>query len=207
MIPMLIGTAERPLFAVYSAASGKRQRRAAVLCAAFGEEYGRTHRTARLLAQRLASSGAEVLRFDYYGTGDSGGRDEEFAMHGAVDDAVVAVAEARELGGVRRVTLIGLREGAAAALRAAAVAPGVDRLVLWDPVLDDIEPDALPADTLLVVSRDSPEHQALLGRLRARSVRVAFEEIAGALPWEPVGEDGIGVAPLEMLGRIESWSP
>ncbi len=207
MIPMLIGTGERQLFAVYSAASGKRQRRAVVLCAPFGEEYDRTHRTARLLAQRLAATGAEVLRFDYYGTGDSGGGDEEFAMSGAVDDTVTAVAEAREIGGVRRVTLIGLREGAAAALVAATVAPGVDRLVLWDPVLDGVTPDALPEDTLLVVSQDSPGHRALHERLRNISPRVTFAEVPGALPWEPVGEDGIGIAPLEMLGRIEAWTP
>lgn len=207
MIPMLIGTAERQLFAVYSASSGKRQRRAVVLCAPFGDEYGHTHRTGRLLAQRLSALGAEVLRFDYYGTGDSGGQDEEFGISGAVADTIAAVAEARQIGGVRHVTLIGLRGGAAPALLAAAVAPGVDRLVLWDPVLDGIDPAALPEDTLLVVSRDSPGHQALRERLRALSPRVAFAEVPGALPWEPVGDDGIGIAPLDMLGRIESWAP
>lgn len=207
MIPMMIGTAERPLFAVYSASSGRRQRRAVVLCAPFGDEYGHTHRTGRLLAQRLAALGAEVLRFDYYGTGDSGGQDDEFGIDGAVDDTIAAVAEARQIGGVRRVTLIGLREGAAAALLAAAIAPGVDRLVLWDPVLDGVAAAALPGDTLLVVSGDSPRYQALREQLRAVSPRVEFAEVPGALPWEPVGEDGIGIAPLEMLGRIESWSP
>lgn len=207
MIPMLIGTAERQLFAVYCASAGKRQRRAVVLCAPFGDEYGHTHRTGRLLAQRLSALGAEVLRFDYYGTGDSGGQDEEFGMSGAVDDTIAAVAEARQIGGVRRVTLIGLREGAAPALLAAALAPGVDRLVLWDPVLHDLEPVTLPDDTLLIVSEDSPAHRALRERLRTLSPRLAFAEVPGALPWEPVGDDGIGIAPLDLLARIESWAP
>jgi alpha-beta hydrolase superfamily lysophospholipase len=204
---MLIGTSERPLYAIFSAASGTRQRRAVVLCAPFGDEYARAHRTGRLLAQRLAAAGAAALRFDYYGTGDSGGDDDEFSPDGAVRDTLAAVAEAQEVGGVRHVTLIGLREGAAAAVRATPLARGVDRLVLWDPVLDAGDVTALPTDTLMLVSEDSPTHQRVLQRLRVLSPRVTFGVLPGALPWVPVGEDGIGAVPVEMLARIEGWTP
>lgn len=207
MIPMLIGTSERPLYAILSAASGTRQRRAVVLCAPFGDEYPRAHRTGRLLAQRLAAAGAAALRFDYFGTGDSGGDDDEFSLDGAVRDTVAAVAEAQEVGGVRQVTLIGLREGAAAAARASALAPGVDRLVLWDPVLEPAGVDTLPKDTLMLVSEDAPAHQRVLQRLRALSPRVTFGVLPGALPWVPVGEDGVGIVPVEMLAQIEGWTP
>lgn len=207
MIPMLIGSIERPLYAILSAASGPRKRRAAVLCAPFGDEYARAHRTGRLLAQRLAAAGASALRFDYYGTGDSGGDDDEFSVDGAVRDTVAAVAEAQEVGGVRQVTLIGLREGAAAAVRASTLARGVDRLVLWDPVIDPAGIDGLPTDTLMLVSEDSPTHQRVLDRLRALSPRVTFGVLPGALPWVPVGEDGVGIVPVEMLAQIEGWAP
>lgn len=207
MIPMLIGSSARPLFAVFSVASGVRQRRAVVLCAPFGDEYPRAHRTGRLLAQRFASAGAATLRFDYFGTGDSGGEDDEFSRDGAVRDTVAAVAEAQEVGGVRQVTLIGLREGAAAAARASTLARGVDRLVLWDPVLDAADVEALPTDTLMLVSEDSPEHQRVLQRLRTLSSCVTFGVLPGALPWVPVGEDGVGIVPVEMLARIEGWKP
>lgn len=205
---MLIGNADRPLHAVFTAASGKRRRRAVVFCPAFGAEFTRTHRASRLLAQRLAANGFDTLRFDYYGTGDSAGEDHEFTADGAVDDALAAIAEAQDLSGARRVMLVGMRDGAAIALRAAAHARGVDRLVLWDPVIDEFPDDAAPpADTLIVVSGDSDGHRALLGRLVSGTARVTLEEHRSPAPWVPVGEDGVGAAPVAALNRIAGWEP
>jgi pimeloyl-ACP methyl ester carboxylesterase len=208
MIPMLIGSASRPLHAVFTAASGKRRRRAVVFCPPFGQEFTRTHRAGRLLAQRLAANGFDMLRFDYYGTGDSAGEDHEFDPGGAVDDAVAAIGEAQDLGNTRRVTLVGMRDGAAVALRAAAQARGVDRLVLWEPIVDELADEPVPpADTLIVVSADSEEHRHLRDRLAAGGARVTLEEHRSPAPWVPVGDDGVGAAPVAALNRIAGWDP
>lgn len=209
MIAMLIGDAERPLHAVFTAASGKRGRRAAVFCPAFGSEFERTHRAGRLLAQRLSANGYDTLRFDYYGTGDSAGEDHEFNAEGAVDDALTAIDEARDLSGARRVTLIGMRAGAAVALRAAARARSVDRLVLWDPVVADSHENAPSIDTLIVVCENAQGHEQLRGRLvrGGDAARVRLEEHRSPAPWVPVGEDGIGAAPVAAITRIAGWEP
>lgn len=207
MIPMLIGDSARPLHAVLTAASGRRQRRAAVFCAPFGAEYVRSHRTARMLAQRLAAAGVDTLRFDYYGTGDSSGEDHEFSADGAVEDALVAIDEARDLGKARHVTLVGLRQGAQVALRAAAHVRAVDRLVLWDPLIEDAPEGAdepLHADALILVREADAAHERLRERLAPRA---ALEAHRGPAPWVPAGEDGVGIAPVAALDRIVSWEP
>jgi pimeloyl-ACP methyl ester carboxylesterase len=100
------------------------------------QEYVRSHRSCRLLGERLAHNGFDVLRFDYFGAGDSTGESIEASIAGAVEDTLVAIEELLDIARVRKVTLIGLRLGAAVAARAAAQSRNVDRLVLWDPVVD-----------------------------------------------------------------------
>ena len=48
-----------------------------VLCAPFGCEWLWAHRMYRRLASALEAQGFAVLRFDYEGTGDSRGSDED----------------------------------------------------------------------------------------------------------------------------------
>jgi pimeloyl-ACP methyl ester carboxylesterase len=130
-----MGSGARRLFALYTPAGSPRLRQAVVLCPSFGQEYIRAHRTVVLLARHLARAGCDVLRFDYFGTGDSAGAGEDLSLHGAVDDAVTAVAEIRDVAPVRDVILVGLRIGAVVAARAARRG-GRQTLVLWDPVVD-----------------------------------------------------------------------
>lgn len=207
MIPMLIGNADRALHAVFSPSASKRRRRAVVFCPPFGAEYAHTHRAARLLAQRLAAVGYDVLRFDYYGTGDSSGDDHEFTPEGAVEDALAAVDEAKDLSGARRVMLVGMRHGAAVALRVAARVGGVDRLVLWEPVVDPaaIAAESPTADTLILVSANSEEHHRLRDQLAQVGPRVILEEHPGPPPWIAHGEEGVGVAPVAAIDRIVGW--
>ena len=107
-----------------------------MICPPLGQEYIRSHRTCRILASRLAEKGQDVLRFDYYGTGDSGGDAEELSVSGAIEDTLAGIEEIKDVAQVRRVTLVGLRAGALIAAHAARASPAVDRLVLWDPVTD-----------------------------------------------------------------------
>ena len=107
---------------------------AVVICQPMGHEYISYHRACRDLAQNLAERGFAVLRFDYYGTGDSAGASDEGDVERWVADVGAAVAETRRRSGCDKVSAIGLRLGGSLATLAAG-GGGYDRLVLWDPIV------------------------------------------------------------------------
>ena len=104
----------------------------------WGQEAIRVHRLFRVLAQRLAQRGVDCLRFDFFGTGDSGGEDEDGELNGWVQDLRAADAELRQRSNAASITWIGARLGAALAVLAAESATETfpRRLVLWDPTFD-----------------------------------------------------------------------
>jgi exosortase A-associated hydrolase 1 len=74
-----------------------------------------SHRQFVLLARALADGGFAVLRFDVRGMGDSGGEPRSFDTAG--DDVAAAIdALQRRVPGVKRIVLLGLCDGASAAL-------------------------------------------------------------------------------------------
>ncbi len=137
MIALHFGDSQRPLFGVYHPAQRPSSApRAVVVCNAFGAEYMVSHHALRRVAIALAESGYDVLRFDYFGSGDSAGEPEEVSLARWSADVAVATDEMLGLCGAERVSLLGVRLGAALALRAAAREPQrVERIVAWDPVL------------------------------------------------------------------------
>lgn len=137
MNPYFFGTSERPLYGVHHPPRAREgMPRGVVLCYPFGQEYMRAHRAFRQLANLLSRQGCHVLRFDYSGTGDSGGMGAEARVGEWVEDVGQAVEELKEATGLRRVSLVGLRLGAALAAAAAAGRADIEHLVLWDPVLE-----------------------------------------------------------------------
>lgn len=134
---MQFGDSRRALYGVYHAPQSRQARpRAVVLCNPFGEEAVRAFRIYRLLAERLAEAGAHVLRFDYYGTGDSAGDCAEADLGGFADSILEAQTELLDISGARDCAFVGLRLGAAAAVLAAArAATRPALLVLWDPIV------------------------------------------------------------------------
>lgn len=132
------GPPERRLFGVYHPATPALIAQPGVLlCNPFGQEAVRAHRMLRVLAERLARAGHAVLRFDYHGTGDSMGEDLDGDLAGWADDVLVADQALRSRSSVSQTAWMGMRLGAAVALRAAQRAPqGLVRLVLWDAVID-----------------------------------------------------------------------
>lgn len=131
------GSADRQLFGAYHASqTSVPERGAAVLCPPWGPEYIASHRVLRRLATMLSERGYHVLRFDYFGTGDSGGSREDGDMDTWYADAAAAVDELRDMSGIATVTVFGIRLGAAIAWRLAVGRGDVDAVVMWDPVLD-----------------------------------------------------------------------
>lgn len=138
MTPFFFGPPARRLFGLFHPpASGRSTGAAVLLCCPFGQESIRVHRFYRLMAERLSRQGVAVLRFDYYGTGDAPGDDEDGDLKGWAGDILEAHRELLRTSGAMRVTWFGVRLGASLALAAAPQAvPAVHRLVLWDPIFD-----------------------------------------------------------------------
>ncbi|MGB0129739.1 MAG: alpha/beta fold hydrolase [Rhodocyclaceae bacterium] len=141
MNPFFFGDGQRRLFGLFTpgrgAAPGKR---AIVLCHPWGAEYLYAHRALRQLASMLAAAGFHVLRFDYFGTGDSAGDMEQADLAGWEGDIEMAIEELKDTAEATWVGLIGLRLGGTLAARVAARARSrVNALVLWDPVVSGAE--------------------------------------------------------------------
>ena len=100
-----------------------------------GQEYIRSHKTFRQLAVRLANAGFPVLRFDFYGCGDSGGDCEQGEIHQWLADISTAIGEIRRRCGAVKVCLAGLCFGGTLAAMVGAEQGDIDSLVLWQPVV------------------------------------------------------------------------
>jgi pimeloyl-ACP methyl ester carboxylesterase len=136
-IPFYFGSRERRLYGFYHGPAGRAAATAAVLvCSPLGKEHIDSHRCLQYLADRLAGQRFGVMRFDYYGTGDSDGVGEDVTLGGMQSDVVTAVTELCRRAGTRDVMLVGLRAGATATmlLSADAVRLSLRRVVLWDPI-------------------------------------------------------------------------
>jgi uncharacterized protein len=149
-IPLIFGRGPRRLFGVYDpaisrAGTGSRTSRAIVFCPPWGPEYYVTHGALRRLATNLSLAGHHVLRFDYFGVGDSAGESEDGDVDGWYSDIEMAVEELISMTRASRVCLLGMRLGATLAAKFAKNRKEVDSLVLWDPVfagreyLDELE--------------------------------------------------------------------
>lgn len=109
--------------------------RGVVICGPLSDEALNSNRALLFLGEQLARAGLPTLRLNYYGTGDSAGQDEEPDRYQQWLDSIGAAARwLCEKCGVRQVTLIGHRVGAALAARAACDLACVDSLVLLNPI-------------------------------------------------------------------------
>lgn len=107
-----------------------------ILCDPFGSEQNSIYRCYRQLAERLSSEGLWVMRFDYYGTGNSAGGDQEPGLVRAWLDSIHAAIETlTKTSGVEEIVLFGTRLGATLEVAAAAERSGrnIRGVALWSP--------------------------------------------------------------------------
>ncbi len=136
------GPADKPLFGTYHEPSlGREKQSGVVLCYPFGQEYVRSHRSYQKLATQLSQSGFHVLRFDYYGSGDSSGDSDAGTMRQWEGDIMAAILELQDSADIEQVSLVGLRLGATLAARLGARETGnrIKNVVLWEPVISGSE--------------------------------------------------------------------
>lgn len=131
-----MGDASKGLFGCYHAPrTGPVHDLGIVFCHPLGIEYIRSHRTYHHMAVQLSQLGYPVLRFDFYGCGDSAGEFEEGGVNLWLDDLSVAIAEIRRRTNISRIALVGLRFGGTLAMLAGIEKEPIDVMVLWNPVV------------------------------------------------------------------------
>lgn len=183
-----LGGAGHDIFAIHDPAFASLRARAVVICNPGGPEQVFAHRSLRHLALRLARLGIHAVRFDYFGTGDSGGY-EEGSAESMQKDVVTTIDAAMDVSGASRVTLIGLRLGAHIAAQVACRHPDlIESVVLWDPL--DLLPIEVPA--------------------QVRALQLLTDEVAAvdAMAAPRCWEEAIttsGALPVAVFQRIEAW--
>ena len=136
MYPLFFGPADDALYGVcHEPAPDRARPLGVVLCQPILHESSDARRAMRALGDQLASAGVAVLRFDYFGTGDSAGGSDAGTVERWARDIEAAMDELKASRGLSAVGLVGLRLGASLAARVAAQRDDVPFLVLWEPVV------------------------------------------------------------------------
>jgi alpha-beta hydrolase superfamily lysophospholipase len=188
--PIYFGAEGRPLFGFYHPPrEGPWRGVGVVLCPPIGTDRTRSDRAYRHLAERLAEAGFACLRFDLFGTGDSGGDESAPGLlQSWLDDVGLAIQELRARSGAQKVSLVGLRLGATLAMLYAAERGPVDSLVLWSPYVSGSG----------FVSEATKLHKLYL-RIEP--------SLAGATPTQLDGEEALGMllprALVDDLSKID----
>lgn len=174
--PLYFGPVARPLFGMIHRPQGASRRTGIVLCNSWGTEYLRSYRGLRELAQRLSHSGFPTLRFDYSGSGDSGGDGRHIQLQNWVDELSIAAATLRTEASCSAICLLGLRFGALLAQEAIATgAVEAQAIALWD---------APPSGEVFVANLQQMdlalnEKMASERRVRSQLVPPARDELLG----------------------------
>ena len=114
--------------------TGKSIRGAVLMCNPILMEACNIQWGYKRLANSLADAGYYVLRFDYFGCGNSWGEDEEGGVERWQQDINNTAIKLTELTGLTNIDVIGFRFGCTLASNLSSVP--VNKFVLWEPTLD-----------------------------------------------------------------------
>lgn len=132
--PFLIAGSRGPLNALYYEPTAKSGLGDILFIPSFGEELNRCRSMVSMQARLLADLGIGTLILDPYGTGDSSGKHSDATWATWRDDLRLGIEWLRrEANGCS--TLWGARLGAIMASDLACADPGIERLLLWQPML------------------------------------------------------------------------
>lgn len=126
-----------------------------LICHPIFEEKLHVHRVLVDFSRLLCSSGFSVMRFDYYGDGDSQGEFEEATLETRLSDIGSALDFFRNKTSVDKLALLGVRFGATLASLSAEKKGLSDALILWAPILKG-------NDYLLQLLRMNLTHQVVV---------------------------------------------
>jgi len=133
--PFLLTGNQGSLFCIYLYPVDRAPKKSILYLHPFAEEMHKSRRMAALQARQLAAEGYAVLQLDLTGCGDSSGDFGDATWGGWLDDARCAYTWLSEKNNVP-IALWGLRTGASLAVQLANSLSGIDRLLLWQPVIN-----------------------------------------------------------------------
>ena len=137
VIPRFIDLPQGRIFVLQHSPRGFSPHAGVVLVPPFAEEMNKSRRMLTLLAEKLASQGIHVLLPDFYGTGDSEGDFADASWQGWLEQLAECIHQMQQEYQLEHYSLLAVRSGA---LLATAYLqqphPVVDRLVLWQPVVE-----------------------------------------------------------------------
>ncbi len=137
--PFFFGQADEKLFGFLHQPKKTGNNTAILLCYPVGQEYIRIYRSYKLLANQLSNNGSYVMRFDYFGTGDSSGSSEECNFKHLSQNINQAIEQLKEKSGIDKVSIVATRLGATVAASVSSKRNDVDDLLLLDPVINGNE--------------------------------------------------------------------
>lgn len=133
--PFWMGPASHRLYAALHGSAGTPSIGVLIVPPLF-HELPRSRRFIAEVANELAAMGMPTLRFDFHGTGDSGGSGDDIDFSSMHHDIDAAVAALREKTGVRRLVMLAWR-GSSLVLRGWLERGGsADLVVFWEPIVD-----------------------------------------------------------------------
>jgi alpha-beta hydrolase superfamily lysophospholipase len=133
--PLYFGRSERPFFG-WLHASEEPRGVGLLVCNPFGNEAVCAHRTIRHLCEEASRLGIPALRFDYDGTGDSAGDDDDpHRVEAWIESILLAADELKLAAGVDSLCFLGIRLGAILAATAATRRDDVIAFIAAAPVV------------------------------------------------------------------------
>ena len=105
------------------------------MCYPFAEARLRVHRLYKSLAEYFCSSGYDVIRFDYWGQGDSDGDFVESTIKTMIEDSNCIITYFKEAFSLNKIIVFGLRLGANIAMKVSENINDLS-LILYEPIVD-----------------------------------------------------------------------
>jgi uncharacterized protein len=198
-VPVTIDSRGHQLVGIHHQAAGKKM---VILCHGFTGNKAENKRLFVETARMLTPEGFNVLRFDFYGSGDSEGDFSDSLLSHNIDNLKDVIAWCREQG-FANLAVLGISMGAATAILTVAKEP-VEALVLWSavPDLKQLFESYVENSAKLPDGQTSVEYDGWLigSRFFADAVQYNVQESLTALTLPKLIIQGTADAPLFVQG-------
>ena len=137
--PYYIIRGNKNIFAVLHTPGSVINKKGIIFLHPYAEEKQYVDRIFVHFARLLCSRGYFVMRFDFYGCGDSEGNFEELTFESQISDIQSISNQFIRDTGIGEISLFGVRLGASIAIQYAGIDKNINNLILWSPIVNGAE--------------------------------------------------------------------